>query len=780
MRKGFGRSMPDSPPAAKGRAVFLSYAREDSEAAKRIADALRAFGVETWFDQGELRGGDAWDVKIRGQIRECGLFMPIISRNTQARHEGYFRREWKLGVERTHDMASGVAFILPVAIDDTPESAALVPEEFMRFQWTRIEHGIPTPEFVTRVKELMASGPRPVAKGPPPPGPVAAGQATQARASAGFAKWALGIGAAAAVLEGAYLLRQNPAAPAPAKAATAEPTPPAGRKVIAVLPFANFSSDKDNELFADGIQDEVITALAKVHDLSVISRTSVTAYRDPQGRNLRKIAAELGVSYVLEGSVQKAGDRIHLNVQLIDAHTDEHLWADSYTQDITDVFSMESALASEVASALKANFTTAERSIIARKPTENAAAYSLYLRARIAEEELVQRTGRETWQGAVDLYSQAEALDPAFLLPHVRISILCDTMYWFGTLDPSPARKEMALRELDEARKISPDAPEVHVAQGFYEYCCNNDWDKALAEYRIAEGQLPNDADLTYRIGVALRRIGRLSEAMEHMARANVLNPADYFVGVTNAETLFALRRYDKALEVEQHLKDLQPGNRPLLFYRITSKFAMDGDVESFRSSAAEFDAGRTESDAMTRRITVAFNLGDFKALGDLLYRPDALVVRSPDGTINDPVSLDRARLEFLRGNLDGAAKNAREALEFFKGQSLPERQQPWLLFGTARAEAYLGRLDEGVRDAASALDDILKRDAFSSLIMRVEYAKMLAEVGRRPDAFRLLREALAGPTPLTSPAQLRIDPAFAKFRSDPEFEEIISSAKPL
>ena len=142
--------MTDSP-----KAVFLSYAREDADAARRIADALRAFGVEVWFDQSELRGGDTWDQKIRGQIRSCALFMPVISANTQARPEGYFRREWKLAVERTHDMAAGVAFIVPVVIDDTREADALVPDEFMRVQWTRLPRGVPTPQFVEQIKRLL-------------------------------------------------------------------------------------------------------------------------------------------------------------------------------------------------------------------------------------------------------------------------------------------------------------------------------------------------------------------------------------------------------------------------------------------------------------------------------------------------------------------------------------------------------------------------------------------------------------------------------------------------
>src|SRR5882724_2211813 len=180
--------MSDSAPA-----VFLSYAREDTDAARRIAEALRAFGVEAWFDQSELRGGDTWDAKIRGQIRACTLFLPIVSARTQSRAEGYFRREWKLAVERTHDIAAGVAFIVPVVIDDTPESEAAVPDEFMRVQWTRLVHGVPTPQFVEQIKRLLES-PRKASADTRPAFPVAAPAAAPVPESAAVAKRGFPLG----------------------------------------------------------------------------------------------------------------------------------------------------------------------------------------------------------------------------------------------------------------------------------------------------------------------------------------------------------------------------------------------------------------------------------------------------------------------------------------------------------------------------------------------------------------------------------------------------------
>ncbi len=277
--------MPEDISSTGSRAVFLSYSREDTEAARRIADALRAFGMEVWFDQNELRGGDSWDAKIKKQIRECALFLPIISAHTQSRVEGYFRREWKLGVERTHDMAGGVAFITPVVIDDTLESAAVVPEEFMRYQWTRLPHGVPSPEFVGQVKKLLEA-PRQAAaaavRAQPAQAPAAA--AAPAPVKAPVPGWVWGAaGVFVAGIGAALFFALKPAKPAIAEqpAAVAAPASPAASdKSIAVLPFDNMSEEKDaSAFFADGMQEDILTNLSFIHDLRVVSRTSVLQYR---------------------------------------------------------------------------------------------------------------------------------------------------------------------------------------------------------------------------------------------------------------------------------------------------------------------------------------------------------------------------------------------------------------------------------------------------------------------------------------------------------------------
>ena len=288
--------MPD--PASK--AVFLSYASQDAEAATRICEALRAGGVEVWLDQSELVGGDAWDQKIRGQVASCTLFVPVVSAATQARREGYFRLEWKLADERTHLMAEGTPFLLPVVIDDTKDREALVPKSFLGVQWTRLPGGETTPAFVTRVQKLLGGPSAPTATAAPEV-PTAAGFAPAART--GLPHWVgIALGVVVLALIGFLVMRPGAkdAVPVAKSVAEMKPSPVAVPvdKSIAVLPFENLSDDKDNTaFFSDGMHEDILTNLANIPQLRVVSRTSVMQYRDTK-KPIPQIARELGVAYI--------------------------------------------------------------------------------------------------------------------------------------------------------------------------------------------------------------------------------------------------------------------------------------------------------------------------------------------------------------------------------------------------------------------------------------------------------------------------------------------------
>jgi TolB-like protein len=763
----------------KASAVFLSYASQDAEAAERVLEALRSKGIEVWFDRSELRGGDAWDQNIRRQIKDCALFVPIISKSTQARREGYFRFEWKLADDRTQLMAKGTRFILPVCVDDTRDSDALVPDSFTAVQWMRLPAGETPEAFCARVKKLVGelSAPATVtaSRG------AAAERPTVAKHRS-LLRWlgvALLVGAAVTV---AWLVSRAPpqrseAAKTGAESAPASsPAPAVSEKSIAVLPLENLSPDRDNAFFADGMHDEVITALAKIHDLKVISRTSVLAYRKTEGRNLRKIAAELGVANVLEGSVQRAGSRVKVNVQLIDARTDLHLWADSFTEDVTDVFTIQAKLAAAITSALKATLSPEEKSLIGRRTTNSQEAYDFYLRARALSDSNGYGSSRGSVEDVIALYEQAVAKDPGFALAYVQLAYANGMMYWFGHLDPSPARRARAKAALDALLRLAPDLPETRLALGFYSYFCENDWARALAEFRAAEVGLPNDAQVIYSIGRAQRRLGRLAQALESFNRAVQLNPRDLSSLVDREGLLQSLRRFPEERDVSAHDLEVFPGNPALGLDFLVAKFEIDGDKAAYLHPIETYVKGADDPESS---YNLALGLGDYEAAERALDDPRLTTLRGPGNVVNTPKALHRAFLAFLRGRPDEARAFANEAAAIYRAGQWSPRQEPWVMTGTAFALAFEGRADEAVRLAREALELQGARDQLALIEQRPELGRLHLVLDRRDDAFAVLREMMTGPCEIT-PMQVRLDPLWSRLKDDPRFEEILKSAKPM
>jgi len=778
------------PEPTATAAVFLSYAREDTAAARRIAEALRAFGVEAWFDQSELRGGDTWDQKIRGQIRACTLFLPIISARTQARTEGYFRREWKLAVERTHDMAAGVAFIVPVVIDDTPESEAAVPDEFMSVQWTRLAQGVPTPQFVEQVKRLLST-PRKAAAATRPAFPLTAPAAAKAP-EVGRALRARPVGLAAAAvlilggLVGWMLMHRNSdAVPAtePAARRSAPPTvavPGPSAKSIAVLPFENLSPDKDKESFADGVHEDVITNLSKIRDLKVISRPSVLAYRDTASRNLKKIAAELGVANVLVGSVRRAGNTVRVTAQLIDARTDENRWAENYDGELTDIFALQAKLAQQIAAALKATLTTSERELIERRPTQNQEAYGLYLRAKSLDDLLTPRSGRAKFEQTATLYKQATERDPAFALAYARLTYLHAIMYWFGGMDPTPARRALAQAALEATERLSPSAPETHIARGTMAYFCDNNWERALTEYREAEVGLPNDARLQSLIAFTHRRLGQWRETVSHLERALDLNPADYYSGTQLALFLIDLRRFGAACDLGRRLVPLAPADSFVLDLVARAQFGLDGDRAAYVRAVAALPRSDDDPSGLRAAYRQAMLAGDLAKADGALADPRFTSVDGLGSIIAEPGALHRAMIARLRGQNEEAQRFADEAIAWQHRQKLAPRQQPYVALVIARAKAFAGRTAEAIPELQAGVTLALKLDAYGGVGTMIEAGRAYVALGRNDDALALLRVLMNGPAGGLSPNEIRVDPLWSRLKDDPRFEEILKSAKAL
>src|SRR4026209_26511 len=292
-------------------------------------------------------------------------------------------------------------------------------------------------------------------------------------------------------------------------------------KSIAVLPFQSLSDEKENAYFADGMQDDILTNLSKIGDLKVISRMSVMSYRGTGARNAREIGKALGVATLVEGSVRRVGNRVRVNVQLINANNDEHIWAEDYDRDLTDVFAIQTDLAQKIASALQAKLSPNEKARLDQRPTENSDAYLLFVQAH--DYATRRDIFRDTSLKAIPLFEEAIKLDPKFALAFADLSMVQSWIY--HNSDPNPARREKARLNANEALRLQPDLPEGHLALGFSYYYGDRDYDRALAEFEIARRGLPNEAQAYMAIGAIQRRQGKWIESTENLEKAAELDP---------------------------------------------------------------------------------------------------------------------------------------------------------------------------------------------------------------------------------------------------------------
>src|SRR5437868_8214418 len=329
----------------------------------------------------------------------------------------------------------------------------------------------------------------------------------------------------------------------------------ASAKSIAVLPFDNLSDDKSNAYFAEGIQDEILTRLSKIAALKVISRTSTRKYKSAPD-NLREVGNQLGVANLLEGSVQKIANAVHINVQLIRAATDEHLWAESYNRKLDDVFGVEGEVANAIADQLNARLSGAEQKAVAEKPTQNAAAYDAYLRAIAID----NATTLETTKQVTGLYADAVRLDPQFALAWARLAVARSQLYFNGVdleTNSGPAVKEAA----DRAISLQPELGEAWLAQGVYRYRVLRDFKGALQSYQEALRRLPNSAFVLEQMAHLERRLGQIDEAQKHYHAAAQLDPRNIGILLTLGDTIQSVRRFDEAQAIFDRALEMSPGN---------------------------------------------------------------------------------------------------------------------------------------------------------------------------------------------------------------------------
>jgi TolB-like protein/Flp pilus assembly protein TadD len=535
-------------------------------------------------------------------------------------------------------------------------------------------------------------------------------------------------------------------------------------KSIAVLPFENLSDEKENAYFADGIQDDVLTNLSKVGDLKVISRTSVMPYRG-KASNVREIGKALGVGAILEGSVRRMGNRVRVNVQLINADTDEHMWAEDYDRDLTDVFAIQTDLAQQIVRELQAKLSPMEKAQIERRPTENGEAYLAFMQGH----EIFSRPDKfsSNTEKAEQFFDEATKLDPNFAGAFAALARVHEWSY--RDFDPTPARKEKARVAAETAIRLQPDLPEAHLAMGFYYYYCERDYQGALKEFAIAKLSLPNSPEVYMAIGAIERRQGKWKESTANLERAASLNPKDAWVLQNLADNYYANRNFETAEKIFDRAIEAAP--QSLGPRAEKGKLAVDwkGDLSVMEKELTQLPTG-VDPDGL-----VTFSRVQLLLLQRKFTDAIALLKQSPQDIFHYQPR------EFFEGAIYTFLNDKEKAVSAFeRARPIAEkslRESP----NDASRHVTLGFILAGIGQKNAAIAEGKRavellpesQDAFDGPKMNVHLAQIYAWTGENDQALELLDRSLNTPNGVTVPF-LRLDPMWDPLRSDPRFQALI------
>ncbi len=550
---------------------------------------------------------------------------------------------------------------------------------------------------------------------------------------------------------------------------------------IAVLPFENLSDEKEHAFFADGVQDDILTKLAKIAELKVISRTSVMQYRGKQ--DVRQIGNALRVSHVLEGTVRRSGGKVHVNAQLVDARTDAGIWAEQYDRDLNDVFAIETEVAQSIADRLRTKLSTREKAAMQERPTKDLVAYDSYVRAKPLIEEAGITNNEKTLRHALDLLNQAVGRDPTFLLAYCWLARAHDTFY-NTQVDHTPSRLALAKSAIDSAFRLKPDSGEAHLALAVHLYWGYFDYDRAGAELAIARRTLPNNPQVFEVTGLIDRRQGRWLEAIHNLERASELDPRNIFLVLNVVGTYFRSRAYEETGKALDRALALKPNDgRPHFGLRITR----DGDLEMHSRAdirpwhtvieriLADDPASAEDQSVKPERFQLALFERDFVAAGRFAT---VLPEKNP---LDDGFSRDFwvGVVARMKGDLP-AASAAFNAAHTEKEAAVRARPDDASLISSLGViDAALGRKEDALREGRRAVELLpIAKDTLDGPPLVSNLAWIYAWTGERDLAIEqlaIVAKIPCGPTY----GELRLSPVWDSLRGDPRFEKIVASLAP-
>jgi Predicted integral membrane protein len=550
-------------------------------------------------------------------------------------------------------------------------------------------------------------------------------------------------------------------------------------KSIAVLPFAALSDDRNDAYFAAGVQDQILTNLAKVSDLKVISHTSVRQYKTGAERNIREIGRQLGVAYIMEGTVQRARNRLRINAELIDARTDSHIWAETYDRTAADLFAIQSELAQSIVTQLKAKLSPQQKAEIEERPTQDLDAFELYLQAKTIIDSYINATDvRAALLQALKSLDEAIKRDPNFVFAYCYVARANDLLYFFD-LDPTPERIALAEKAVNNALRFRPDSAEAHFARADYLFRCLRDYDRALEELAIARPGLPNSSPFFILSGYINRRRNHFPEAERDFATAFAIDPRNPNAYNLLADTYMLERRLMEAVHVYDHV--LAAGETvPIVhFRRAASLFYASGNSAPLRDVLAEYPQMEFAGHQTTVRVWMAMLDHNYPAAEKFLSDSPLKNFQEIDLTFYFPKSWYEGMIARAKGDFAKATAAFRECREILAQRLVVKPEHARTIAVLAQVDANLGQKDLAISEAQHAIDLMpTSKDIYDGALVLEGLAQVYTWTGDRDRAIETLQKLLTMPG-YTNYGRLKLHPLWAPLRGDPRFEKIVNSLAP-